>query len=191
MMQETSVGWDPQTICYRNPGWAIRIYALFLIVVVCYAGIRTVLLAYNLRYRWLRISRMQGEPSIDTIARAALIGEYFANTSERLDAVAPRFAYLVSAFTTQLQSLRRLSHVTSMAAVCALFSGLANTFQGVSVNKATGIGAISGGLMESLNWALCGLVISLFIYSIAAIFESTLARRVATWKYNYDCRATD
>ena len=35
-MQEASVGWDPNYVCFRDPGWAVRLYTFYLLFAFCY-----------------------------------------------------------------------------------------------------------------------------------------------------------
>lgn len=176
-MQEDAVEWDPQSMSH-DPGWAIRIYMLYLLFTLLYVTVKSVTLIYAL---WLRpIRRIE---AADQIAKAALRGRILENAS--IVSVAAHFEHLAANVDAEIRSLMRSSALSFISAMTALTIGLLNTFHGVSYTKAISFGAISGGVAESLTSAAFGLVVGLGSFFMASLFENRLARNRAKWNLFY------
>jgi hypothetical protein len=176
-MQETQFAWDSVMI-HHDPGWAVRLYIYFLLYVFFYVSVRTVFLSRDV---WFGLRRSSGLNEVDRNAYAALSGKVPSLDLSILPAVADRFDSLVAMSSIPLQSIRRLSKATILAAVIILAVGIINMLQVFSASKVLPHSVLCGDIAEALSYVIPGLVLAFTCYLISAIFEAMLARRTATW----------
>jgi hypothetical protein len=178
-MQEDAVEWDPQYI-HHEPGWAIRIYVLYILFTAIYVTVKSVTLIYAL---WLRPLKATNANTADQVAKVALKGSNRLSAST--EAVAEHFNYLAANVDAEIRMLMRSSTLSFISALAACTVGLMNTLHGVSSTRPIGLGAISGGVAESLTLAALGLILGLGTFFMASLFENRLARNRAKWSLFY------
>ena len=192
MMQETSVGWDPTNV-HRHLPLSVRLYILLIFFFTIFFTIRAILIAWNLWFRPLHLGRtdLSKPEKIKQSARAWLRGMRLEIDRNLKTEVAARFRFLVFMIKSELRSARRVAVSVALFGVGLVGFQVIEVLQEFSATKRFPLSVFSGSVAEFLAAPTVGFIVAGGVYLLSGLFESILARRVANWKYNYDCRATD
>jgi uncharacterized membrane protein len=176
-MQESEAGWDPVTI-YREPGWFVRIYVLYLFFVLCLSLARSLKLGWQL-WGYAQTAPLRSMRALMKHSAAA------AQPTQDFEKLLEEFKYLGQLFRATLGSMKRSIILTGIYAIVIGAIGFANVFTSVSLAKSTATAVISIGVSEvfvlvALGFSVCG-----FIYGASMILEGAFERRRIHWDHKF------
>lgn len=157
-MQEVSqVGWDPVSINYHLP-WASKLLILYLLVVSAISLVKSAAVLRLLRSLprgSRRVPRIEDEP-----------------------------LYAWETCSNKIQSMRRLVFVTLFLTVLISAQLLRASLMQLVAQKAFGIAAVNGDIVEVLTMFVLGTLVCTVIYSACALYEGALSRRRILWNHS-------
>ena len=127
--------------------WYVRLFHLYLALTVLLALIRSARVVWTLRTQ--RAATQQSEHLQD-----------FWDHSQ-----------------VRARSLKTLSHLTFLISMIALLWSLADVLSQVATQKTAGIGAVAGGLADTLRIFSSGVVVSAALLCAAVLCEHLIRRR--------------
>jgi hypothetical protein len=175
---EAIVGWDPNTCC-REIGWMGRIYILYLFFILCLALARSIKVGWQLWGYWSTSS----SPFRDL--RQATLELVSSTPTQVSDKLLRAFDHQWKICTHNVKSMKRTVILTGIYAGAMAAGGLSNVFREISYAKATGWGAIGGGVSEVVVMLSLGLSVCVIIYAVAIFLEGRLESRKIRWEYKF------
>lgn len=151
MQEEQTVTFDPRYIDVYVP-WYIRLLHLYLALVLLLTVLRSARLVWNLR----------------TQRTAARLSESFFQL---------RSQDFWEHSYVKARSLKTLCHLTFLVSIIALLWSLADVLTQVSMQKTAGIGAVAGGLADTLRTFSVGIVVSAGLLCVAFLCERLIRSR--------------
>jgi hypothetical protein len=150
LQEEQTVAFQPMYDVFVP--WYIRLFHLYLALVVLLTVLRSAHLIWTLRTPETAVHRSE----TFTHVRSQDFWEH---------------SYV------KAQSLKTLSHLTFLISITALLWSLADDLTQVATQKTAGIGAIAGALADTLRTFSAGIVISTALFCVAVLCERLIRRR--------------
>lgn len=194
MQEGGEVGWDPMSVRY-SPGWALRLFVLYVLGVVAVAFVRSLRLGMHL---WLfpnrklaRFGQSTENGSLASITAAAftrkfreiLKADVARNFSSPLWRKEAHFLYFWQLYLVKVQSIKKLAILTIMVSVWVFLAHRIEMFSYIGIQKITSIGLMSGGIVQSLTSLELGIVSAMLLYAQYALLEGALRRRKLAWDF--------
>jgi len=132
--------------------WYIRLFHFFLALMILLALIRSARILWSLRTQ--RISAKQSD--CFSHLRSQDFWEHLY---------------------VRTRSLKSLSHLTVLVSLLSLLWSLAGDLTQVATQKTAGMGALAGGLADTLRTFSSGIVISVFLFCVAVLCERLIRIR--------------
>jgi len=150
LQEEQTVTFQPMYDVYVP--WYVRLFHLYLAIIVLLALIRSARVIWSLRTQKMALRQFA--------SFLPLHSQDFWDDS-----------YL------KARSLKTMSHLTFLISMIALLWSLADNLTQVATQKTAGIGAIAGGLADTLRTFSSGIVVSVALLCTAVLCERLIGRR--------------
>ncbi len=158
-MQESSqITWDPASINHHVP-WESRLFVLYLLVVVAISFVR---ILHVLRQLWS-----------------------FTHGSVLMRSGENEFLYAWETCSAKIQSMKRLVFFTLLLSVLVAVYRLRTTLTQLVAQKAFGVGAFGGTVVEVLTLFALGILVCALLYAPCGLCEGMLLRRRAAWNHSF------
>jgi hypothetical protein len=184
--------WGTLYIEHQLP-WEFRLFYLYLIVICVLSLVKTVSLTRRL-WSFTRGSLPQsdsvGERSGLLVASALASGLSKEASDGGLGKdIAPqvirdaenKFLIAWEACSARVQSMKRLVMLTFLLSFLVAANGARTMLIPLGIQKATGVAAYVGGIVEVLTLFVLGTVVCAALYAACSFYEEMLTRRKAAW----------